>query len=146
MVRTTLALCALVLSGCSYPLVGGARAPGDGGPDPCTVKVFVRSSPAAGKVRMLVDNDPVYPRGCTGSTITWRLMTPQYQFLSAQSVPPGQGIAFDKGGPAADSCTPGATEYSCTFSSQPAGAKLPYSVHVVGPGGSQTLDPSVMID
>jgi hypothetical protein len=146
MVRTTLALCAVVLSGCSYPLVDGQARPGDSGPEACAVKVFVRPSPSAGKVRILVDNDPVYPRGCGGNTVTWRLLAPNYTFLSAQTVPPGQGIAFDKGGPSPDSCTPGATEYSCTFTSQPAGTRLPYSVNVLGPGGKFTVDPSVIID
>jgi hypothetical protein len=141
MVRTTLALCAVVLSGCAaHTMVEGTARPADGGPDPCAVKVFVRTSPNAGQVRILVDNDPLYPRGACSGTLTWRLMTPGYTF------DPGQGIVLGAT-PSPGNCTAaGSDQYSCTVNLPSTGTKFNYSITVLGPAGKKTVDPSIIVD
>jgi hypothetical protein len=135
MLKTMLGLAVgvAVLGGCAADQRAGISVDP---PQKCRVGVFVTSD---GYV--VVDNDPVHPKNCSGgNAVTWHSMTGQYKFDT-------NGIAFDKGAAPAVSCAPaaGGQQFICTFGAAPTGT-FPYSIRVVGPGGSKKVDPSVIVD
>lgn len=139
MLRTTLgmAVWAVLLGACAQP-VPQERADEDRpAPAKCHVGVYVND-----QGHVVVDHEPVHAKGCAdGAAVVWQLRTAGYSFDRAK------GIAFDKGSKPSGSCQLGnhPRQYVCRFGATPKGAYA-YSIHVVGPGGAKTVDPTVIID
>jgi hypothetical protein len=139
MLRTTLGLAvwAVLLGACAQP-ASNARVEDDRPPPPrCRVGVHVTD-----QGNVVVDHEPVHTRGCDdGTAVVWQLRTAGYGFDRAK------GVAFDKGSRPSGTCQMGANDrqYVCRFGGSSRGP-FPYSIHVVGPSGPKTVDPTVIID
>lgn len=141
--RTTLALAlaAVVLGACTHPMMhhGGYEMHMRGGPErpphPCEVNVYVRERTGY----VVIDNEPVHPKGCDGARVTWRVRTDGYRFDSAR------GIEIDKAKPLKADCRHEGATSTCTFPRDAQGM-FKYWIHLQGKEGSRSLDPTVIMD
>lgn len=143
MVRTTLAVCVMVLSGCAAHMTGDSGDAKDHGvrarPQACAVDIWLVDGEA------VVGQDPVHTRNCPNKKLTW----------SAQDgmTFDGAGIAFAAGKrgtapPATKDChVVDPTTLSCNFGGWPQGQSYSYTLSLRdAAGNTKTVDPSVFLD
>jgi hypothetical protein len=143
MVRTTLALCVAVLSGCAtHTMRDGGDAKVDGvrtRPQACAVDIWLVDGEA------VVGQDPVHTKNCPNKKLTWSA----HDGMTFD----GAGVAFAAGKhgtapPSTKDChVVAATTLSCNFGGWPQGQSYSYTLSLLDPGGNSVkVDPSIITD